>query len=746
MIHQYTRGFGHPRLITALAKLYSQLIGREINPQTEIVTTLGAYEALYSAITGHVDDGDEVIIIEPFFDCYEPMVKYAGGVPKFIPLRLKNEVKGRLPSSADYVLDPEELESMFNSKTKIIILNTPNNPLGKVFTEKELTHIADLCKKWNVLCISDEVYEWLTFKPNKHIRIATLPGMWERTLTIGSAGKTFSVTGWKLGWVYGPANLMVNIQMIHQNSVYTGVTPIQEAAAIAFETELPRLGTDECYFISMPKELEKKRDYTVKFLSDVGMVPIVPEGGYFIIADWSPLESRVDMSSEKDKYKDYRFTKWMTKNVGLQGIPPTAFYSEAHKPLAENTVRYCFMKKDENLTKAAEILKKWKDGHPDYVPEIAKEALLEVAKSNDPSVHQYSISNGHPRLLNALSKLYSKLLGRQIDPQTELLSTMGANEALYCAILGLIEDGDEVVVIEPFFDLYVPLIKMAGGIPRYVTLKKRCSGPPKTSADWILDLNELQNVFNKKTKAVIMNTPINPLGKIFEVAELQQITDLCKKWNAICISDEVYEWMVYKPREHLRIATFPGMWERTLTIGSGGKSFCITGWKVGWVYGPSHLMSHLKVIHQMAVYAGSTPLQEAVAIMLEKEIERMGKPDSFFHKLQENLKKNRDYIVGVLTRHNFLPVVPDSGIFLLANWSNLEDKLNINVRNGDYKDVGFTKWLIENIGLHGMPSTMFYNEENKNDMESFVRFCFIKDQETLEILPKILDKLQLHCT
>ncbi|KAJ8936107.1 hypothetical protein NQ318_022929 [Aromia moschata] len=359
MIHQYTRGFGHPRLVAALSKLYSKLIGREINPQTEILTTLGAYEALFSAITGHVDDGDEVIIIEPFFDCYEPMVKYAGGVPRFIPLRMKNASEG-LPSSADWVLDQKELESLFNSKTKMIILNTPNNPLGKVFTEKELTQISDLCKKWNVLCISDEVYEWIVYKPNKHIRIATLPGMWERTITIGSAGKTFSVTGWKLGWAYGPANLMVNLQMIHQNCVYTGCTPVQEATAIAFEKELKRFGSDECYFVSIAQELLPKRDYMTQFLRDVGMKPIVPEGGYFMIADWSPLESEVDLTSETDRYKDYRFTKWMTKNIGLQGIPPTAFYSTPNKHLAESLVRYCFIKKDENLEKAAEILQKWK--------------------------------------------------------------------------------------------------------------------------------------------------------------------------------------------------------------------------------------------------------------------------------------------------------------------------------------------------------------------------------------------------
>ncbi|KAG5899623.1 hypothetical protein JTB14_037281 [Gonioctena quinquepunctata] len=360
LLHQYTRGFGHPRLVAALSKLYSQLIGRQLNEKTEILTTCGAYEALFSTIMGHTEVGDEVIIIEPFFDCYEPMVLYAGGIPKFIPLKLK-EVTGRPPTSNDWVLDKDELENLFNSKTKMIILNTPNNPLGKVFSEEELNHIASLCKKWNVLCIADEVYEWLVYKPHKHIRIATLPDMWERTITLGSAGKTFSVTGWKVGWAYGPANLMVNLQMIHQNSVYTGVTPIQEACAIAFEKEMERLGTEECYFVSMGKELEAKRDYMVKVLTDVGMRPMIPDGGYFIIADWTPLESQVDLQSEKDRYKDYRFTKWMTKKLGLQGIPPSAFYSVPHKCLGENFVRYNFMKKDENLKKASDILNKWKD-------------------------------------------------------------------------------------------------------------------------------------------------------------------------------------------------------------------------------------------------------------------------------------------------------------------------------------------------------------------------------------------------
>lgn len=358
LLNQYTRGFGHPRLVQALAKLYSKVTNRDINPLSEILVTCGAYEALYASIMGHVEKGDEVVIIEPYFDCYEPMVKMAHGVPRFVALKPR-PCEGKMTSN-DLVLDPKELESAFNEKTKMIILNTPHNPTGKVFTEAELKTIADLCKKWNVLCVSDEVYEWMVYGEHEHIRICNLPGMWERTISIGSAGKAFSVTGWKLGWAYGPANLITNLQMVHQNSVYTSATPIQEAVASGIEFELSRFDSPECYFKSFAQELKVKRDVMADFLQDAGMRPIIPDAGYFMFADWSKLESKVDLSSETDKYKDYRFTKWMTKNIGLQAIPASAFYSDGYKALGEAYVRYCFAKKDENLMKAKELLKKLK--------------------------------------------------------------------------------------------------------------------------------------------------------------------------------------------------------------------------------------------------------------------------------------------------------------------------------------------------------------------------------------------------
>lgn len=361
LLHQYTRGFGHPRLVNILGKMYSKLINREINPMTEILITCGAYEAIYSAIAGHVDVGDEVIIIEPFYDCYEPIVRIFNGVPRFISLKNTKAGSSGDVYSSDWKLDPDELSSLFNSKTKLIILNTPHNPSGKVFTVDELQMIADLCKKHNVVCISDEVYEWLVYKPNVHVRIATLPGMWERTLTIGSVGKTLSVTGWKCGWLYGPDYLMKNATIAHQNNIYTYNTPIQEAVALCFEKEFNNIDNNTAYFQRMSASLQPKRDYFMNVLKKIGFKPTIPEAGYFVMADWSNLAKHADLSAEPDSAKDYKFSKWMTKNVKLLGIPPSAFYSKEHKTLAEDYIRFCFFKQEKTLENADNILTTWKN-------------------------------------------------------------------------------------------------------------------------------------------------------------------------------------------------------------------------------------------------------------------------------------------------------------------------------------------------------------------------------------------------
>jgi N-succinyldiaminopimelate aminotransferase len=330
--NQYAVSSGQPALRRAIAAHVERFYGQRYDPDAEITVTSGATEGLFSSTLGLVNPGDEVIIFEPFYDAYAPNTIMAGGAPRFVPLR-----------PPGWSFDPDELASAFNNRTRLIIVNTPHNPTGKVFTEAELKFIAELCQKWNVIAMSDEVYEHIVFSGVKHVRLAQLPGMAERTLTLSSHGKTFSFTGWKIGWVLAPPDLTLAVRRAHQFVTFASGTPFQAAAVVA-------LGLDDEYYQSLITNYQLRRDYLAGVLQEAGLRVSVPDGAYFIMADFSTLGHADDVA----------FCRWLTTEVGVAAIPPSAFYSDEHKHLARRYARFAFCKKMETLEKAAERLKQLK--------------------------------------------------------------------------------------------------------------------------------------------------------------------------------------------------------------------------------------------------------------------------------------------------------------------------------------------------------------------------------------------------
>ncbi|KAH6563285.1 hypothetical protein BASA50_002371 [Batrachochytrium salamandrivorans] len=338
LLHQYTRSEGHSKLVQGLASFYSPKLNRQIDPLTEIVTTVGATEAIYSTIQAFVDVGDEVILMQPFYDSYPASITLAGGKPVVVSLSTPAGKRGR---ASDWVLDMNELRKAITPKTKMIMLNNPHNPLGKIFTREELMAIAAIAREFDLLVIADEVYETLAFSDSvsPFIKFASLPGMFERTITLGSVGKAFGITGWKIGWAIAPPSLSRAIWLVHQFIPFSVATPLQEAVA-----ESLRIAQTTSYFEDTSRQYESLRDLLYDGLESAMFNPMRPDGGYFIIADVSKIQAEWNIQGD--------FSKFLTTEVGVTSIPVSAFYQPQDQDKVSHLVRFAFCK-DRSTIEAA---------------------------------------------------------------------------------------------------------------------------------------------------------------------------------------------------------------------------------------------------------------------------------------------------------------------------------------------------------------------------------------------------------
>ncbi len=332
-LNQYAPLVGMPNVREAIALHADRFYGQKVDPATEVAITAGATEAIFAAILGLTDPGDEVIVFEPVYDSYVPNMVMAGVTPRYVPLR-----------GDSWIFDPDELEAAFNQRTRAIMINTPHNPSGKLYSPEELTIIGKLCQKYNIIAITDEVYEHILYDGKIHTRLATLPGMAERTLTISSLGKTFSVTGWKIGWAIGPQALISGLNRAHQFITFAVASPLQAAAATA-------LNLPSTYYESLQAMYQAKRDMMLDVLRQANFNVLKPDGGYFIMVDWRGV-------APAHVQNDVQFAQWLTTDIGVSCIPPSAFYQQSDKHLASHLARFAVCKRDETLQAAAQRLSK----------------------------------------------------------------------------------------------------------------------------------------------------------------------------------------------------------------------------------------------------------------------------------------------------------------------------------------------------------------------------------------------------
>jgi aminotransferase len=327
-VNQYAVTWGTRGLREAIAREFTRRHGVAVVPDDQVTVCCGATEAMMSTMMGIIDPGDEVVIFEPFYENYGPDAILSGAAPRYVQLR-----------EPDWTFDPAELAGAFNSRTKAIILNTPNNPTGKVFTRAELETIAALCRKWDVVAISDEIYEHIIYDGHRHVPIAAIDGMAERTVTINSLSKTYSVTGWRVGWAISPASLTGAIRKVHDFLTVGAAAPLQEAGIVA-------LAVAESYYLQLAAEYRRRRDVLLDILERHRFTCYKPFGAYYIMTDIAAFGFA----------NDVEFARFLVKEVGVAAVPGSSFYSN---PAAGRTkLRFCFCKKDETLAAADSRLAK----------------------------------------------------------------------------------------------------------------------------------------------------------------------------------------------------------------------------------------------------------------------------------------------------------------------------------------------------------------------------------------------------
>ncbi|KAL0949702.1 hypothetical protein HGRIS_009739 [Hohenbuehelia grisea] len=369
---------------------------------------------------------------------------------------------------------------------------------------------------------------------------------------------------------------------------------------------------------------------------------------------------------------------------------------------------------------------------PEWVREAANEALHDVAPNH------YSHPRGRIRLRNAIKEFYGPQLKRDLDVESEILVTSGANEGQYSVFTAFLEQGDEVIMFEPFFDQYLPSVTFNGGKPVYVPLHPPSPDNAKpTSGDWTLDVEQLRRAVTCRTKMIIVNTPHNPVGKVFTRQELEVIASIAEEFNLLVMSDEVYDYLVFDGKEHIRIATLPGMWDRTVTVCSAGKLFAATGWRVGWLIGPPSIIQPTLAASTRIVFCTNSPLQEAVASGLEQAAER-----KYFETQRAEYAERRRVLTDAFDRLGMKYAMPEGTYFVLLDISSVQfpDDYpfppSVQGRGRDFKACWF---IAVEIGVSSIPVSEFYCEEHANIGEACARFSFCKDLGTLK---QAADRLQ----